>query len=52
MKATLRIPTRESYAYIEVSMEGTKEEIVQTYLEVTDYYQQRAEQWKKDKPPF
>ena len=37
MKATLRVPTQEMYAYIEVSdIEGTPEEILSTYRELTD----------------
>lgn len=35
MKATLRIPTYEQYAYIEVEAEGTAEEILHQYQEVT-----------------
>lgn len=35
MKSTLRIPTTESYAYIEVEFEGTDEEIITKYREFT-----------------
>lgn len=35
MKATLRIPTKEQYAYIEVEMEGSQEEIMEKYNEMT-----------------
>ena len=36
MKAQLRIPTNESYAYIEVSAEGTEEEIIAQYHKLTN----------------
>lgn len=35
MKALLRIPTKESYAYIEVECEGTDDEIVSQYRKMT-----------------
>jgi hypothetical protein len=35
MKATLRIPTKEQYAYIEVECEGTEEEIKEKYDSLT-----------------
>jgi len=35
MKATLRIPTAEQYAYIEVQVDGTSDEIVGAYEEMT-----------------
>ena len=35
MKATLRIPTKEQFAYIEVEVEGSKEEILNQYQEFT-----------------
>lgn len=47
-KATLRIPTKEPYAYIEPVVEGTVEEIINAYLEFTVKY----ETMQKDKPPF
>lgn len=37
-KTQLRIPTREQYAYIEISVEGTLKEIVDTYERATDIY--------------
>lgn len=36
MKAQLRIPTAESYAYIEVTVEGSEEEIVKQYHKLTN----------------
>ena len=35
LKATLRIPTAEQYAYIEVQVEGTEEEILGHYHQLT-----------------
>ena len=35
MKATLRVPTNEQYAYIECQVEGTEEEIVAQYHKMT-----------------
>lgn len=35
IKAQLRIPTNEQYAYIEVSVEGTPDEIVEEYKQLT-----------------
>lgn len=35
--ATLRIPT-DAYAYIEIQINGTKEEIVQAYHDFKNYY--------------
>lgn len=52
LKATLRIPTREQYAYIEIVIEGTAEEIIKTYLSFTELYKSRAKKWEEDKPPF
>lgn len=36
-KAQLRIPTGEQYAYIEVTVEGTPEEVVAAYYEFTKF---------------
>ncbi len=36
MKATLRIPTLEMYAYIELEVEGTPDDIYAQYREWTD----------------
>ena len=36
MKATLRIPTKEQFAYIEVEVEGTREEIINQYQDFTE----------------
>lgn len=52
MKATLRIPTKQMYAYIELQVEGTKEEIVNAYLTFTEAYQKKQKEWDEDKPPF
>lgn len=35
MKASLRIPMKESYAYIEVQVEGDEQEIVSQYQKLT-----------------
>ena len=35
LKATLRIPTAEQYAYIEVEVEDTPEQIVELYQRFT-----------------
>lgn len=50
--ATLRIPTKQMYAYIEVVVEGTAKEVVQQYLSITDTYLRAQKQWEKDAPPF
>ncbi len=47
-KATLRIPAKEPYAYIEVQVEGTPKEIISAYLNFTVKY----DTMHKDKPPF
>jgi len=52
MKAHLRIPTREQYAYIEIEVEGTVEEIISTYLKATDTYKTKSVEWEQNKPPF
>lgn len=51
MKATLRVPTNEQYAYIEVSVDGTVEEIVKAYFEVsTKYWKEvRSRKAREDK---
>ena len=36
LKATLRIPTNEQYAYVEAQVEGTREEIVEEYKLLTN----------------
>ena len=50
-KATLRIPTNEQYAYIELEVEGTDVEIVAKYQEVTNMVQHRdglqPKEWRK-----
>lgn len=51
-KATLRIPTKEQYAYVEIQVEGTMKEIFHAYLLAQHTYQQKAAAWEKDKPPF
>lgn len=35
MKATLRIPTLDPYAYVEVEMDGTEGEIIEQYSHLT-----------------
>jgi len=51
-KTTLRIPTKHQYAYIEIEIEGTKEEIMTAYVTLTDAYHRRQAEWDKDAPPF
>jgi hypothetical protein len=41
-KATLRIPCKEQYSYIEVSVDGTPDEIIDTYIEITQKYQEKS----------
>lgn len=51
-ETVLRIPTKEDYAFIEVKITGTKEQIVRAQLEISDYYWKKRDQWEKDNPPF
>jgi len=51
-KATLRIPTKHQYAYLEIEIEGTKEEIMTAYITLTDAYHRQQNEWDKDAPPF
>lgn len=50
-KAQLRIPTEEQYAYIEVSVEDTPENIVSAYREFTNLIKPKPglpkEKWNK-----
>lgn len=41
--ATLRIPTASKYAYIEVALTGTKQEIVGAYYQISETY------WKESR---
>lgn len=43
MKATLRIPTKEQYAYIEVEYEGTEQEIKQKYDSLTSLIHEKED---------
>lgn len=52
LKATLRIPTKQMYAYIELQVEGTAAEIVDAYLRTTAVYQATQQRWDAEKPPF
>ena len=47
-KAQLRIPTAEQYAYMEVTVEGTAEEIIEAYHEITKKYKNGL----ASQPPF
>lgn len=50
MKAHLRIPTKQQYAYIEIEVEcKTTKEAVDLYEEATNYYKNLPE---KQEPPF
>ena len=50
--ATLRIPTKHQYAYLEIEIEGTKEEIITAYITLTDEYKKQQAEWDKDSSPF
>jgi hypothetical protein len=53
MKAVLRVPTSHQYAYIEVEMEGTQEEIINKYLQFTTSYKTAQKKWDADnEQPF
>jgi len=41
MKSKLRIPTAEQFAFIEVDFEGTPQETVSAYREITDMVQSK-----------
>jgi hypothetical protein len=38
MTATLRIPTKQQYAYLEFQMKGKPEDIIKQYLALTALY--------------
>lgn len=53
LESVLRIPTKETYAYIELKVVGSAEEIIKTYLTVTDKYKKLEKEWANDKAlPF
>lgn len=56
IKGILRIPTREQYAFIELHVEGTEEQIVDCYFRTLDDYRDREKARNKAKqenePPF
>lgn len=47
-KATLRIPTKHQYAYIEIEVTGTPEDILQTYCILSLGYAQTQKKFDKD----
>ena len=53
IKATLRIPTNTAYAFIEVTIEGTPQEIISKYFELSEAYHKevriREERLKNNK---
>ena len=51
-KATLRIPTKEQYAYVEIEVEGTMKEIMRAYLLAQFTYKAEDKDWENNKPPF
>lgn len=52
MKATLHIPTG-NYAYIEVELDGTTDDIIRKYFELEEQFEARkAEILKEEKPAF
>lgn len=56
-KAVLRIPTQRQYAYIEIIVEGTPDEIVADYLKITSAYKKAQREWdekesKEEEPPY
>lgn len=55
IEATLRIPTAEQYAYIEVKIYDTEDNVVKAYHRIYDKYLKSEEQRKQkeaEKPPF
>ncbi len=56
VKGILRVPTREQYAFIELHVEGTEEQIVDCYFRTLDDYRakERARNKAKEEnePPF
>lgn len=52
MKAHLRIPTKETYAYIELEVYADLDQIIDIYLEATKKYKDKQAQIEKDAPPF
>lgn len=53
LESVLRIPTKETYAYIEIKVVGSVEEIIKTYLTVTDKYKKLEKEWTNEKSlPF
>jgi len=49
--AILRIPTKQ-FAFLEFTITGTEEEIIDAYLRITSKYEEKQKAWTKDKPPF
>jgi len=56
IRGILRIPTREQYAFIELHVEGTEEQIVDTYFRTLDDYRAkekaRLKAQQENEPPF
>ena len=51
-KATLRIPTKEHYSYIELQVEGEADYIIETYLNFTELYKKKLKEKEAEQPPF
>ena len=51
-QATLRIPAKEAYAYIEINITGSKEQIVQAYFDFTNYYKNQVTEQANKELPF
>lgn len=51
-KATLRVPTNEQYAFVEVSLEDTAEKIREAYYELTDMFKPKEGLSVKDYNDF
>lgn len=56
IKGILRVPTREQYAFIELHVEGTEEQIVDCYFRTLDDYRAkekaRMKAQQENEPPF
>ena len=50
-KFTLRIPTQEQYAYIEVECHSSAEEAIKLYHEITDMYWASEKKRQSDSDP-
>jgi len=51
VRGTIRIPTRE-YAYIELEVNGTMEQIIDAYFEANQYYFRKQNRTLEEEVPF